>query len=367
MTLFRLVLLLAVSFLAACSAKLQPIPYQAPTDVQHRMELQPGMTNKMSLFGQMWLPQSQAPQAILLLVHGTAEHSGLFAPLAETLARAGYGVYGLDLQGWGRSPGYKKRMGSIKSHDDYVRDVAATYITLRRQYPGLPIYGVGESLGGTVLLRGQLTGVLNFTGLIMSGPGYRPNPSLLGIRGPAFAARLGLWSAGLFGDFFPNWPTIPTNLGIRMAICSPDVQKRMLKDPYVSHQWLPASYLSGLADSQPIISDNLDHLDFPFLIIHGEKDSLIPRSSSEEIIRRSKTRDKQLSIIPKGCHANFIETPSWPQAAKLMIDWLKPRTQPAAPITTSAEILPVIDMNAEVEVEMAEMPKLESEALEETE
>lgn len=366
MALRTLLLLLVVSFLAACSAKLQPIPYQAPADLQHRMELQPGMTSKMPLFGQMWLPQNRAPQAILVLVHGTAEHSGLFAPLAETLAHAGYGVYALDLQGWGRSPGYKKRMGSIKSHDDYVRDVAATYITLRRQYPDLPIYGVGESLGGTVLLRGQLTGVLNFNGLIMSGPGYRPNPSLLGIRGPAFATRLGLWSAGIFGDIMPGWPSVPTNTGIRMAICSPDTQKRMLKDPYVSHQWLPASYLAGLADSQGVINKNLDKLETPFLIIHGEKDSLIPRASSEEIIRRAKSKDKQLSIIHNGCHANFIETPSWPQAAKFMIDWLNPRTRSAEPITTMAAPTTSrnININTEVEVGAAEEAQIDVEELE---
>lgn len=289
------------------------------------------MKDKMPLFGRYWAPLEGRPSAILLVIHGTAEHSGLYAPLAETIAREGYGVYAVDMQGWGRSPGLKKRMGYVKSHDDYVRDVAATLISLRRQYPGLPIYGVGESLGATVLLRGQLTGVLTFNGLIMSGPGYRPNPSLLGIRGPAFAAKFGLWSAGIFGDFMPGWPVVPTDLGIRMAICSPSVQDRMLKDPYVPHRWLPASYLSGLADSQGVINKNLDTLTTPFLIIHGEKDSLIPLDSSSEIMRRAKTSDRQLVVINKGCHANLIETSSWPQAAKAMITWLNAHAKKDAP------------------------------------
>jgi alpha-beta hydrolase superfamily lysophospholipase len=235
------------------------------------------------------------------------------------------------MQGWGRSPGVKKkRMGYVKSHDDYVRDVAATMISLRRKFPTLPIYGAGESLGATVLLRGQLTGVLSFNGLIMSGPGYRPNPSLLGIRGPAFAAKFGLWGAGIFGDYFPGWPVISTNIGLRLAICSPSVQKRMLKDPYVPHRWLPASYLSGLADSQGIIDKNLDKLSTPFLIIHGEKDNLIPLDSSSEIMRRAQTKDRELVEIKKGCHANLIETTSWPQAAKIMTTWLDAHVKKAS-------------------------------------
>lgn len=333
----HLLLLFFVLFLGACSAKLQPIPYKAPADINYRGEFQPGMRDKMPLYGRYWAPTADAPKAILVLVHGTAEHGGLFAPLAETMAREGYGVYAVDMQGWGRSKGVKKRMGYVLSHDDYVRDVASTYTSLRRQFPTTPIYGVGESLGATVLLRGQLTGTLKFDGLIMSGPGYRPNPSLLGIRGPDFVARIGLWSAGIFGDIMPGWPTIPTNMGIRMAICTPNVQERMLKDPYVPHKWLPAVYLSTLHDSQVVINEHLNSLSTPFLIIHGEKDSLIPESSSGEIIRRAQTKDKQLVIIKKGCHANLIEATSWPQAAKAMSEWLAKRVKtPEASVPSPA-------------------------------
>lgn len=326
----HLLLILLLAALGGCSARLHPIPYQPAPDVQHRTEFQPGMRDKMPLFGQYWLPRNEAPRALLLLVHGTAEHSGLFAPLAEALTREGFGVYGLDLQGWGQSPGIKKRMGSIRSHDDYVRDVAATLTSLRREYPGLPVYGVGESLGATVLLRGQLTGVLSFNGLIMSGPGYKPNPSLAGIRGPAFAMRLALWGAGIFGDYMPGWPTVPTDIGIKAAICSASVKSRMLRDPYVSHKWLPASYLSGLADSQAIINEKLESLTVPFLIIHGEKDNLIPMASSEEIMQRANTRDKKLVVITEGCHANLVETESWPQAGRDMVKWLEPRVKARA-------------------------------------
>ncbi len=325
MFLRSLILLVLVSCLGACSAKLHPIPYQPAADVQHRTEFQPGMRDKMPLFGQYWLPKDGQPRALLLLVHGTAEHSGLFAPFAEALTRQGYGVYGLDMQGWGQSPGIKKRKGSVRSHDDYVRDVAATLTTLRREFPGLPIYGVGESLGATVLMRGQLTGLLKFNGIIMSGPGYKPNPSLAGIRGPAFAMRLALWGAGIFGDYMPGWPTVPSDLGIKAAICSGSVKSRMLRDPYVSHQWLPAAYLKGLADSQSLIDQKLEELTVPMLIIHGEKDNLIPLASSQEIMRRARTSDKKLVVVTEGCHANLVETASWPQAAKDITAWLEPR------------------------------------------
>lgn len=325
MRLFRLLsVLLAASLISACSTTLKPIPYTPAAGVTHSEETLPGPVSETTLFGQTWLPANQQPCAIVLLIHGTTEHSSLYAPLAEALVKAGYGAYGLDLQGWGRSQGLGKR-GHVKSHDDYVRDVAATLNTLRQRYPGVPLYAAGESLGGTVLLRGEIDNALRVKGLILADPGYKPNPGLGGLRGPGFLTEFALWSGGVFGSVLPSWPTLPSDPGIRATICSPVTQERYLKDPYVSHNWLPASYLTGMSDSQPLIEKGLGRINVPVLIIHGEKDNLVPVSSSEEIINAIGSRGS-LYVIKDGCHASFTEEKSWPLAAQKMVEWLNSQT-----------------------------------------
>lgn len=319
-----LLLCLAATLLGGCTT-LKPVPYKAPEGISYHDEVEPDGQG-LELYGRFWLPPSgQAPRALVLIVHGTAEHGGLYAPVAEALAGHGYGVYAVDLQGWGRSQGLGAR-GYVKSHDDYVGDVRSTLNDLRRQYPGVPVFGVGESLGGTVLLRGEVEGGLNFQGLILSDPGYKPNPGLGGLRGPGFLAGLALFAGGIFGDILPNWPTIPVDPALHVAICSPKTRERFLEDPDVAHNWLPAAYISTLHDSEVLLEKNLDDLTTPLLIIHGEKDGLIPLASSQEIIRRAHTRDKSLYVIPGGCHASLVEERSWPLALTRMTAWLDRHT-----------------------------------------
>lgn len=325
MRLYRLLpALLAACLSSACSTALKPIPYTPAAGVAHSEETLPGPVSETTLFGQTWLPAGQKPRAMVLLIHGTTEHSGLYAPLAEALVKAGYGAYGLDLQGWGRSQGLGKK-GYVKSHDDYVRDVAATLNTLRSRYPSMPLYAAGESLGGTVLLRGEIDNALRVKGLILAAPGYKPNPGLAGLRGPGFLTEFALWAGGIFGSILPSWPTLPSDPGIRATICSAVTQKRYLNDPYVSHNWLPAVYLTAMSDSQPLIEKGLGRIHVPVLIIHGDKDALIPLSSSEEIMAAVGNRGT-LHVIKDGCHASFTEEKSWPLAAQKMVEWLNSQT-----------------------------------------
>ncbi len=311
--------LLAVCLLPACTT-LKPFPYTPAPGVAHSEETLPGPVSETTLYGQTWLPEGRPPRAIVLLVHGTTEHSGLYAPLAEALVQAGYGAYGLDLQGWGRSQGLGKR-GYVHSHDDYVRDVAATLNTLRSRYPGVPLFAAGESLGGTVLLRGEIDNALRVRGLILADPGYKPSPSLAGLRGPGFLSEFALWSGGMFGSILPSWPTLPSDSGLRVVLCSPVTQQRYLKDPYVSHNWLPAIYITAMSDSQPLIEKGLSQIKIPVLIIHGEKDNLVPLSSSQEIMDTIGNLGT-LYVIKDGCHASFTEEKSWPLSAAKMVEWL---------------------------------------------
>jgi len=60
--------------------------------------------NNFSLYRQAWLPDA-APKAILLVVHGIAEHSGRYTNLVNYFVPKGYAVYSFDLRGHGKSDG----------------------------------------------------------------------------------------------------------------------------------------------------------------------------------------------------------------------------------------------------------------------
>ena len=93
-----------------------------------------------------WLPEGDT-RAVVQLVHGLAEHSGRYGELAAQMNSAGYAVCALDLPGHGKSAG---EPGYIASFDHYVDAVLALRARLGQQYPQLPVFLLGHSMGGLV-------------------------------------------------------------------------------------------------------------------------------------------------------------------------------------------------------------------------
>lgn len=324
-----LALLLAL-FLAACASRPQPEPVPPPAEIgsylgETRLDswVNP---DGLNIFGRYWLPDGTAPRGVVLLIHGTTMHSGLYDEFGRYLASHGYAVYGTDLQGWGRSDGIGPR-GDVFNHDKYVTDVAMIVQRLHAEFPDLPVFGFGESLGGTVALLGQIQRRLFFDGMVLSAPGYKPNPSLLGIRAPEIPVRWGMQTVGWWGEKFEHWPLAPANLGLRMIVHDKGVLKQMLHDPYVSHNWLPARYVTALMESNKFLTARIEMLSVPVLVLQGDKDELIPMYASEEIVRRSISPDKKLIVYKGAGHALMLQKERY----EAMIDirrWLDDRTAP---------------------------------------
>ena len=111
------------------------------------------------------------PKALVLIVHGFAEHSGRYTALAEALREAGYDVGALDLQGHGRS---ESTSVHVRRFSDYVADVEVAAKYLKRT-PSQKLILLGHSMGGLVSdprAANQLTGV------ILSAPAVEPDPEL---------------------------------------------------------------------------------------------------------------------------------------------------------------------------------------------
>ena len=62
------------------------------------------LSNGASLFGQSWSPEAE-PKAVVLLVHGLAEHSSRYPHVAEKMTAAGLKFVGYDQRWHGQSPG----------------------------------------------------------------------------------------------------------------------------------------------------------------------------------------------------------------------------------------------------------------------
>src|SRR5688572_1860940 len=107
----------------------------------------------LSIFWQSWRGTAE-PRAVVVLIHGAAEHCNRYGYVVEKLAPAGFPVFALDLRGHGRSQG--DRM-VIDRMENAVADIDQVVTRAREEVPGVPLFLLGHSMGGAIALEYALT------------------------------------------------------------------------------------------------------------------------------------------------------------------------------------------------------------------
>ena len=119
----------------------------------------------------IWRPE-ESPRAIIQLLHGMAEHIGRYERLAKELNQAGYLVVGHHHPGHGpeaKSLGY---FADEKGWDVLMEAAHQVSLSIKKEYPYLPLYLLGHSMGSFAAREYALRWGGELAGLILSGTGY---------------------------------------------------------------------------------------------------------------------------------------------------------------------------------------------------
>ena len=100
----------------------------------------------VKLYYQCWLPKFP-PNAILIIVHGLADHSSRYENLVDHFVPLGYGVYGMDHRGHGKSEGLR---AYVERFSDYADDLNLLVDRIKVEQGNVKMFMVGHSMGGTV-------------------------------------------------------------------------------------------------------------------------------------------------------------------------------------------------------------------------
>ncbi len=95
-----------------------------------------------------WVP-AVPPRATIVAVHGLNDYSGAFERTGAFLAARGFAVYAFDQRGFGSTP----QTGIWAGGDRMADDAWQVARLLRLRHQGVPLYGLGESMGGAIFLR----------------------------------------------------------------------------------------------------------------------------------------------------------------------------------------------------------------------
>ena len=98
-----------------------------------------------------WQP-SEEPTAVWILVHGFSGVATDLEVLAETAEAWGDAAFAPNLRGMGIE-GKAAEKGDVASSEEWATDLDEFVGRIRAEFPGTPVFLVGESLGASVILQ----------------------------------------------------------------------------------------------------------------------------------------------------------------------------------------------------------------------
>lgn len=241
--------------------------------------------NGIELYYQTWHPPAIA-KAVLLMVHGHGGHSGIFDRVVESLNEQNYLIYSFDLRGNGRSPG---QQGYINNWAEFRADLTAFIDLVTAENPNLPLFLLGQSLGGTIVLDYALREADSIQGLIVMSPALG-----LGIS-QVLILLSKLLSAVL--------PRFSLDTGIDFSACSRDTELLpTLAQDSLRHSLGTTRLTTELLKTMNWIHAHATNLKVPILILHGGADTVTLAEDSKAFYNRLTTADKEIKIYPDSYH-----------------------------------------------------------------
>ena len=255
---------------------------------------------------QKWLPD-EPPKAIILLVHGYAEHAGRYRYFAEHCVAKGYAVLAIDHWGHGQSDGTP---GYVPDFSVFHDGVDQLLVCAKEEFPNLPVMLVGHSMGGLISATYLLSNQSKFLACVLSGPAIKAaeEPS-------AFLKAV----SGFLSRFFPKAGVL--ELDPNGVSRDPQVVADYLADPLVYNGKMGARLAAEMLNNMTDIQQNAGKISLPILLLHGQKDSLADAEGSKYLDAHISSPDKTLIIYPELFHEIFNE-PEKDAVLTDMTDWL---------------------------------------------
>jgi acylglycerol lipase len=261
----------------------------------------------LNLFYQCWLPVGES-KAILLVVHGLAEHSGRYGNLVNYFTLKGYAVYSFDQRGHGKSDGVK---GYVERFSYFVDDLDIFLRLVRSRHPDVKIFLVGHSIGGTIATAYAILHQGEFDGLILSGATLSV-PTDVGF-GTIFAARLLSLILPKAGLYTIDAESISRDKSLVNAY---------VDDPFVYRGKIRARLGVEIIKAMARVKHRTSEIHLPILVMHGAADRLSDPEGSKMLYQKASSEDKTLEVYEGYCHELFNE-PGHKQVLADVESWLK--------------------------------------------
>jgi alpha-beta hydrolase superfamily lysophospholipase len=265
----------------------------------------------LDLYYQCWLPEED-PRAILLVVHGWAEHSGRYINLVNHFVSKGYAICALDQRGHGKSEGMA---GYVERFSDYLEDLETFCDIARNEHGDTRIFLIGHSMGAIIAIAYAATvdHQQDLSGLIVSGALIRPGSSL-----PSALIPL----ARIMSLVLPR-------LGVTILDASAISQDNSVVDAYINDPLVYRGRISCRLGAEMLetlrkLPSEIPQINLPILIMHGTADRLCNPEGSQILYDTVGSNDRTLKLYDGFYHEIFNE-PGYKQVLADTEEWIAAR------------------------------------------
>ncbi|XP_054336620.1 monoglyceride lipase isoform X2 [Pongo pygmaeus] len=286
----------------------QSIPYQ---DLPHLVN-----ADGQYLFCRYWKPTG-TPKALIFVSHGAGEHCGRYEELARMLMGLDLLVFAHDHVGHGQSEG--ERM-VVSDFHIFIRDVLQHVDSMQKDYPGLPVFLLGHSMGGAVAILTAAERPGHFAGMVLISP--------LVLANPESATTFKVLAAKVLNLVLPNLSLGPIDSSVLSRNKTEvDIYN---SDPLICRAGLKVCFGIQLLNAVSRVERALPKLTVPFLLLQGSADRLCDSKGAYLLMELAKSQDKTLKIYEGAYHVLHKELPEVTNSVFHEINmWVSQRTATA--------------------------------------
>lgn len=265
------------------------------------------------IFWKSWSPVNKKPSKLVFICHGFGEYCECYERLSLKMVDEGFFVFSHDHVGHGKSEGDKVHIDDFRF---YVHDLEQHVTAVKKQFPDIPCFVQGHSMGGAIAVLTCLDHPDLFQGLVVTGPALAINTKL--------ATPFKIFMARLLSRILPQMKIghIDPNHFTR----NKEELDKIISDPMIWKDGAKAKFSTTFLDAMAEIEKRSAEFKLPYLIIHGTDDLICDIKGSEAFYKNSASTDKTLSPYEGAYHGVLIEPEGQGDAAvKEIITWIKDR------------------------------------------
>ena len=268
------------------------------------------------IFYQRWLPEDET-KAVLLVVHGLAEHSGRYMNLVHHFLPLGYAVYAIDHLGHGRSEGTRVYVERLT---DYKDTLVAFRELIRDRQRDKPVFLVGHSMGGLIGALYLIEHQGELAGAVLSGPLVKIPDNILAVT---------IFLGKVFSVLVPRLGLIapPEAAGVSR---NPAVVRAYETDPLVYRGKTTARLGSEILKAMQRIGTEAPRITVPLLILQGSADRLVSPSGARILHDQVSSPDKRI-ILYDGLYHEVYNEPEHDQVLLDVETWIESHLRLAHP------------------------------------